>query len=303
MELFKFFFVCLRNKLSYKDKISEDGRNMAQFIQYLYEYENGQRVRNLGFMKVDKQMDKTVIQIYAKQLDEVTGIQFQRENGSRYVATWENEEENAQEMQQPAEQKPATQRPAEQMESTQRPAEQIMPSSRSSEQMESTQGSTVQTMPSSQPSEQMEPVQRSQERTMSPSQPSEQMRPTQWPLEQLQPTQEEEEEVSAYIPPNSRRCEKIQRQDLSRLPRREWRLANNSFLLHGFYNYHHLLYIEDDGKTWIGVPGVYHEKERAAATAFGFPEFQRLTDMELELSEEEKNTYEDFGYWCRQVER
>lgn len=283
MELFKFFFVCLRNKLSYKDKISEDGRNMAQFIQYLYEYENGQRVRNLGFMKVDKQMDKTVIQIYAKQLDEVTGIQFQRENGSRYVATWENEEENAQEMQQPAEQKPATQRPAEQIDSTQRSEEQIMPSS--------------------QPSEQMEPTQRSQERTMSPSQPSEQMRPTQWPLEQLQPTQEEEEEVSAYIPPNSRRCEKIQRQDLSRLPRREWRLANNSFLLHGFYNYHHLLYIEDDGKTWIGVPGVYHEKERAAATAFGFPEFQRLTDMELELSEEEKNTYEDFGYWCRQVER
>lgn len=263
MELFKFFFVRLRNKLSYKDKISEDGRNMAQFIQYLYEYENGQRVRNLGFMKVDKQMDKTVIQIYAKQLDEVTGIQFQRENKSRYVATWENEEENAQEMQRPEEQ----------------------------------------TMPPLQTSEQMESIQETVEQTMSPSQPSEQMRPTKWPLEQLQPTQDEEEEVSAYIPPNSRRCEKIQRQDLSRLPRREWRLANNSFLLHGFYNYHHLLYIEDDGKTWIGVPGVYHEKERAAATAFGFPEFQRLTDMELELSEEEKNTCEDFGYWCRQVER
>ena len=49
---------------------------MAQFIQYLYEYENGQRARNLGFMKVDKQMDKTVIQIYAKQLDEVTEFDF-----------------------------------------------------------------------------------------------------------------------------------------------------------------------------------------------------------------------------------
>ena len=32
---------------------------MAQFIQYLYEYENGQRARNLGFMKVDKQ-SKTI---------------------------------------------------------------------------------------------------------------------------------------------------------------------------------------------------------------------------------------------------
>ena len=88
---------------------------------------------------------------------------------------------------------------------------------------------------------------------------------------------------------------------MSRLPRREWRLANNSFLLHGFYNYHHLLYIEDGDKIWIGVPGIYHEKEKAVANTFGFSEFRRLTDMELELSEEEKNTYDDFGYWCRKV--
>lgn len=38
------------------------------------------------------------------------------------------------------------------------------------------------------------------------------------------------------------RCTKIQRQDLSRLIRREWQLANNSFLLHGYYNYHHLAF-------------------------------------------------------------
>ena len=112
--------------------------------------------------------------------------------------------------------------------------------------------------------------------------------------QQMFPQEEEIEEVSAYIPPNTTRYEKIQRQDLSRLPRREWRLANNSFLLHGFYNYHHLLYIEDGDKIWIGVPGIYHEKEKAVANAFGFSEFRRLTDMELELSEEEKNTYDDF---------
>ena len=214
---------------------------MAQFIQYLYEYENGQRARNLGFMKVDKQMDKTVIQIYAKQLDEVTGIQFQREDGSRYFATWEEEGEQRPPMQQPPMQEPQHQTP-----------------------------------PAMRPPQQETP-------------------------QQIQPMQNEAEEVSAYIPPNTRRYEKIQRQDLSRLPRREWRLANNSFLLHGFYNYHHLLYIEEDDKVWIGVPGIYHEKEKAAANAFGFSEFQRLTDMELELSDEEKNTYDDFGYWCRRV--
>ena len=31
---------------------------MDQFIQYLYEYEGGERVRNLGFMKLEKKMDK-----------------------------------------------------------------------------------------------------------------------------------------------------------------------------------------------------------------------------------------------------
>lgn len=216
---------------------------MAQFIQYLYEYENGQRARNLGFMKVDKQMDKMVIQIYAKQLDEVSGIQFQREDGSRYFATWEEESEG---------EPPVVSHPMQEV--PQQPLFQ-------------------------------------QEQPQNP--PT--MRPPQ------QQMQNEAEEVSAYIPPNTVRYEKIQRQDLSRLPRREWRLANNSFLLHGFYNYHHLLYIEDGDKIWIGVPGIYHEKEKAAANGFGFPEFRRLTDMELELSEEEKNTYDDFGYWCRQV--
>ena len=120
-------------------------------------------------------------------------------------------------------------------------------------------------------------------------------------LEEPVDTTDEIAEVDEYIPPTSVKYEKIQRQDLSRLPRKEWRIANNSFLLHGFYNYHHLLYIEDGEQTWIGVPGIFHEKEKAAANAFGFPKFQRLTDIEVELSEEEKNTYEDFGYWCRQV--
>lgn len=189
---------------------------MTQFIQYLYEYEQGERVRNVGFMKVEKQMDKSVIQIYAKQIDEIKGILFERENGEKYVAAWE-----ACEVPQNAK--------------------------------------TV-----------------CEEKTY--------------------------EEPEAYVTPNSRMYEKIQRQDLSRLPRREWKLANNSFLLHGFYNYHHLLYIEEEGQIWIGVPGIYHEKEKAAANAFGFTEFQRLADVEVELSDEEQNTYEEFGYWCRKIE-
>ncbi len=178
---------------------------MAQLIQYLYEYENGNRVRNLGFMKVEKQMDKSVIQLYAKQVDEVKGILFERQDGSKYMAAWE--------------------------------------------------------------------------------------------------ACEDVEEPTPYIPPSNVRCKKIQRQELSRLPRQEWKLANNSFLLHGFYNYHHLLYIEEDDMVWIGVPGIYHEKEEVAAKAFGFSEFRRMNDLDVDLKQEETNTYEDFGYWCRQVSR
>ena len=182
---------------------------MTQFIQYLYEYQGAEPVRNLGFMKVEQQMDKMVIQIYAKQVDDIKGIQFQKGDGKKYIATWEAPEEN---------------------------------------------------------------------------------------------DENHVEEVEPYIVPKTRRCEKIQRQDLARLPKREWRIANNSFLLHGFYNYHHLMLIEDEDKMWVGVPGIYHEKEKEAARAFGFDEFQRLTDYEVELTEEEKNTQEDVGYWCRQVE-
>ena len=277
---------------------------MAQFIQYLYEYENGQRARNLGFMKVDKQMDKTVIQIYAKQLDEVTGIQFQREDGSRYFATWEEE----------GEQMPPAMRPPMQEPPMQERPQQTPPAMRPPVMRPPMQERPQQTPPAMRPPQQETPQQTSPQQTSpqqtSPQQqtPPQQQRPPQQtspqqqtPPQQMQPMQNEAEEVSAYIPPNTRRYEKIQRQDLSRLPRREWRLANNSFLLHGFYNYHHLLYIEEDDKVWIGVPGIYHEKEKAAANAFGFSEFQRLTDMELELSDEEKNTYDDFGYWCRRV--
>lgn len=215
---------------------------MAQSTQYLYEYENGKPIRNLGFMKIDKQMDKVILQIYGKQLEEVTGIRLRKEDGSQYVATWQGEEISIPVKSQNSEDIPIQQPEIKRQETSAQPVV----------------------------------------------------------IEQGEI--EVEEEVEEYITPSSVCYEKIQRQDLSRLPRREWRIANNSFLLHGFYNYHHLLYIEEGGKIWIGVPGIYHEKEKVMAQSFGFPEFKRLVDVQLELSQEETNTYDDFGYWCRQVE-
>ena len=94
---------------------------------------------------------------------------------------------------------------------------------------------------------------------------------------------------------------KIQRKDLVMLPRCEWRLANNSFLVHGYYNYHHLILTVADDRLKLGVPGVYYPQEAKAAESFGFPEFLRLAELGVELTEEEKNDQENFGYWCRNV--
>ena len=199
--------------------------------QYLYEYRNGEKARNIGFLNMENQMNQSTIRIHAQGMDEIKGIVFQRPNGEVYLGTWEDM--SAQ-------------------------------------------------MPQALPQNEIQ-----EERNVENDMPEVQM--------------EEDREDEEYIEPSNVTYEKIQRQELSRLPRREWRLANNSFLLHGFYNYHHLLYIEEDGKIWIGVPGIYHEKERMAANAFGFTEFRRLTDVSVELNEDEKNTYDDFGYWCRQI--
>lgn len=224
---------------------------MEQNKQYLYEYRNGKRARNLGFLKIEESMNKSVVHIYANEIDDVVGIVFRRANGEKYTAGWEDdlfEVEEQSPLMQPMQQTPTPAPPQE---------EPVRLEGQIADRMDGT--------------------------TMS--------------------EQNQGMEIEEYITPRNVIYEKIQRQGLSRLPRREWRIANNSFLLHGFYNYHHLLYIEEDGQIWIGVPGIFHEKEQEAAQAFGFTEFRRLNGGEIELSENEKNTYEDFGYWCRQIPR
>ena len=53
----------------------------------------------------------------------------------------------------------------------------------------------------------------------------------------------------------------------------------------------------------LGVPGIYHEKEAAAAGAFGFAEFIARDRLDIKLSPEECNEEHPFGYWCRPVKR
>ena len=103
----------------------------------------------------------------------------------------------------------------------------------------------------------------------------------------------------ASIHDASIQAKKITHAEISTLPRRFWPLANNSFLLHGCHNYHHLLLIKEKDHLWLGVPGLYDPREAHMANLFGFPQFTSSYISILELTEDECENSESFGHWCR----
>ena len=103
----------------------------------------------------------------------------------------------------------------------------------------------------------------------------------------------------ASIQDDSIQARKITHAEISTLPRRFWPLANNSFLLHGCHNYHHLLLIKEKDHLWLGVPGLYDPREAHVANLFGFPQFTSSYISILELTEDECENSESFGHWCR----
>ena len=90
-------------------------------------------------------------------------------------------------------------------------------------------------------------------------------------------------------------CVRMQLSDLQEFPRKYWYIGNNSFLLHGFFNYRHVIFgeMEEEGQKryFIGVPGVFSNQERVMAAMFGFPEFRTAQNMEYKTG--------NFGYWYR----
>lgn len=88
-------------------------------------------------------------------------------------------------------------------------------------------------------------------------------------------------------------CVKIEPKDIGYLSKEAWTLSNNSFLLHGYYSYQHLIFakIKDrfGCRYLLGVPGIYHNRERFMARMFGFECFKSIRKRELRQG--------DFGYW------
>ncbi|MGN0141773.1 MAG: DUF6128 domain-containing protein [Roseburia sp.] len=97
-------------------------------------------------------------------------------------------------------------------------------------------------------------------------------------------------------------CARIELKDLRELPKRYWYLGNNSFLLHGFFNYRYLVIgkLEED-RWFLGVPGVYQNQERVMAAIFGFPEFLPEA-FHMEGTPEQGEPLNRFGYWYRLME-
>lgn len=293
---------------------------MKRWIRYLYEYDQGKKLRNVGFVKVEQGEGECAVHIHGKGLhmqgenrlnlylfyeeneecigiwqgtaenvdpainyrlyytkedtgktenfEKIRGIVLLSEAGRRYAAVWDDQPAHVEAMriwkEEPQQEEAARQEEEpKQVEPTRQEEE---PKSEESVRQE------------------IEPEQEDVAR---------------WEIE---PEQEDvvEREIESEQEENQSRihCVKIQRRDLARLPRCEWKLANNSFLLHGCYNYRHLAFLEYKDQLWLGVPGVYHPQEARAAEAMGFPEFIYRKDTDSSSEEEE-----EFGYWCRRVKR
>ena len=97
--------------------------------------------------------------------------------------------------------------------------------------------------------------------------------------------------------PNGKSFLSIKPKDFVILRQDYQKLVNNSFLLHGFYNYGHMilgkLSEEEKSPIYIGVPGVYYEREKQAAQMFGFVGFESTSQPVQQGS---------YGYYMIEVE-
>lgn len=359
---------------------------LKRFIRYLYEYEQGRRTRNVGFVKVEQDEQECVVHVHGKGLrmggqrrlglylfyengggctgvwqgeidninpavnyrlhytrddvgepenfERINGVIMSNGDGRKYASVWNDMPVDVEHMQVwtmdqgtagqedgQAVAPRARQEMAEEMLQGRQEMAEEMPQTRQEEvqemheeaQPEKIQGMMpkeegLQMCPESEPEE-------VQEMTVEP-----QGEGLQEMMTQLRPEEAEQEapaesaaEEAEGMPPGPVHTQeagrsvkpwkvtKIQRKELAKLPRCEWRLANNNFLLHGYYNYRHLVFIENDRTMYLGVPGNYHEKEAEAAGAWGFPDFVPLKELEVSLASEEWEEEGQFGYWCRQV--
>lgn len=278
---------------------------MEQFIRYLYEYESDRPIRNVGFVKVEAADDRTTIHIHGKglRLGEETALKlylFYPEDMIP-VCVYQGEVANVNPT--------INYRLVYTAEDTGTPEHypeiggMILISEHNRRYVTVWNAAPLQVsamriwqeepISMSMTEEVVQKVTQDRGEAVEPEQQVEAEQPVEIKAE-VEAPREEEPEIDCYIEPAKPQIRKIQRQEIAMLPRCEWRVANNSFLLHGYYNYHYLILLEEEDQMWLGVPGIYHRREAKAAEVFGFTRF-----VQAEQDGTEEN--ELFGYWCRKV--
>lgn len=87
---------------------------------------------------------------------------------------------------------------------------------------------------------------------------------------------------------------RIELKDIGCLPIKMWVLANNTFLLHGYCSYRHIIFAKikiSDIETQyaVGSPGIYNSYDENIARQHGFVYFQPIGEV--------KDKNGTFGYW------
>ena len=89
----------------------------------------------------------------------------------------------------------------------------------------------------------------------------------------------------------------VRPEDFVILSAKSYPVVSNSFLLHGYYNYEHLILTKVSRRGmeryYIGVPGNFYEKEKQVALLYGFESFECQSEPAAEG---------DFGYYMHPVE-
>ncbi len=88
---------------------------------------------------------------------------------------------------------------------------------------------------------------------------------------------------------------KLELRDMVLVSEKRYSLVENSFLLHGYYNYGHIILWRKEKapvKYYVGVPGNFYDKEKQVAVLYGFESFEGAVEPAKEG---------DFGYYMTEV--
>jgi len=101
------------------------------------------------------------------------------------------------------------------------------------------------------------------------------------------------EPVLAFSEDDIYDCVDIGLDELPKINLADSGLINNSFVNHGYFNFHHLLLGKKDGNILVvGVPGVYNRREKVTANMFGFEKFKFSMRSDVCINH--------FGYWYKE---